>query len=406
MPKKKKTRGHPSRRPATTDQLSPLRAGGRVLGDLQVPFRRFLEAEVAEVGEDESVLPVEDLEARLMESLGWFALTFELDLVPATARVFTAAELSELFTEIVPAVAEHNELDPQELVDETRLAWTSYLMFLGETEEWSGEPEQLADCLDVASGGVGGTASEAGSVLDALAAAEDAVPVAERLEDLTVLPVVAAALTVVDELAAGLDLNGSPLAGSPAVELLRSRLGETVPEVDPVALLVDLQTGGFVVVVDTDGADGTGGRTTVPDATDPERRYQLATTFLAAVVSSVLAACPSPGAIVGALSAVASAVLDPMTSGRLRELLEQTGDESELPVALETVHRLVDLGVLSSVEPWTARPGFAGAVLDVVQGFFAPDQAADDENPHDENPDDGNPDGAPDEGPPEPAPQG
>ena len=60
----------------------------------------------------------------------------------------------------------------------------------------------------------------------------------------------------------------------------------------------------------------------------------------------------------------------PMTSGRLRELLTETGDEADLPRTLETVDRLVGLGVLSPVEPWTTRAGLAGAVLDVVDGFF------------------------------------
>ena len=107
-------------------------------------------------------------------------------------------------------------------------------------------------------------------------------------------------LELLDEVAAGIDLGGAPLVESPVAELLRSGVGETVPELDPVALLVDLQANGFVVVEQD--------RTSVPDATGTDRRYQVATTFLAAVVSSVLAACPSPGAIVGAvLSPAASA---------------------------------------------------------------------------------------------------
>ncbi|WP_432560942.1 hypothetical protein [Kineococcus sp. SYSU DK003] len=363
MPKKKKSRGHPARHLDAASQLSPLRAGGRVLGDLQVPFRRFLEEELSE---DETVLEAADLEARVMESLGWLVLTFGYEPVPATGRRFTPDDLAELFTEIVPAVAEHNELDPQELVDETRLAWTSYLMFLGESDQWAGDPGELADCLDVASGGVGGTVSGQGSVLDALAAAEAAQPVAGRLADLLDLPVVTAALAAVDELAVGVELGGAGLADGPAVEVLRSRLEPFGAEIDPVTLLLDLTSSGFVVVDDD--------RTTVPDAGDPERRYQLATTFLAALVSGTLAACPSPGAIVGALSVVASAVLDPITTGRLRELLAETGDEEELPAALAVVTRLVDVGVLSAVEPWTARPGFAGAVHDVVEGFFGSEQ--------------------------------
>ncbi|WP_380170404.1 hypothetical protein ACFEMC_15165 [Kineococcus sp. DHX-1] len=366
MPKKKKPRGHPARHPAAGNQLSPLRAGGRVLGDLQVPFRRFLEAERAEdaeadAGELSLELPVEDVEARLMESLGWLVLSLESDLVPAAARRFDPADLSELFTEIVPAVAEHNDLDPQELVDETRLAWTSYLMFLGESEQWAGEPEELADCLDVASGGVAGAVAGQGSVLDALTAAEAAVPLTDRLEDLRSLDVVAAFLAAVDELAAGVDLAGSELPESPVVEVLRSRLAD-VPEVDPVALLLDLLADGVLVVQD--------GRASLPDAEDPDRRYQLATFFLASLVTGVLADCPSPAAIVAALSVVTSAVLQPMTAGELRGYLEESEEGDEAPAALAVVRRLVDLGVLSPVEPWTARPGTAGAVLDVVDGFF------------------------------------
>ncbi|MEZ0166141.1 hypothetical protein AB2L27_15385 [Kineococcus sp. LSe6-4] len=369
MPKKKKHRGHPARQPVAGNQLSPLRAGGRVLGDLQVPFRRFLEAERAEDGEQDPAelpgeLPVEDVEARLMESLGWLVLSLEADLGPAAARTFDPGDLAELFTEIVPAVAEHNGLDPQELVDETRLAWTSYLMFLGESEEWAGEPEALADCLDVASGGVGGAVAGQGSVLDALTAAEAAVPPADRLEDLRALDVVAAFLAGVDELAAGVDLAGTELPESPAVEVLRSRLAD-VPEVDPVALLLDLVADGVLVVRD--------GRALVPDAADPDRRYRLATFFLASLVTGVLADCPSPAAIVAALSVVTSAVLQPMTAGEVRAFLEESEEAGELPATLAVVRRLVDLGVLSPVEPWTARPGTAGAVLDVVDGFFRPE---------------------------------
>ncbi|PRY14485.1 hypothetical protein [Kineococcus rhizosphaerae] len=368
MPKKKKPRGHPARHAqalSPTSQMSPLRAGGRVLGDLQIEFRRFLEAELEQDGPDEEVMPVEDVEARLMESLGWFALSFELDLVPATARRFAPADLAELFTEIVPSVAEHNELDPQELVDETRLAWTSYLMFLGESEQWAGEPEELADCLDVASGGVGGAASGQAGVLDALAEAEAKVPLADRYADLRALPVVQGFLAAFDELAAGVDLRGAELAESPAVDVVRGKLSD-VHEVDPVALVLDLAANGSLTV--------DGDRTVIADADDLERRYQVATFALAAVVTGVLASTSSPAAIVGALTVVTSSVLQPMTSAELRGFLEDSGDAAEFEVTAGRVARLVELGVLSPVEPWTARPGFAGAVLDVVDGFFRPEE--------------------------------
>jgi hypothetical protein len=339
MSKKKKPHGHPARREVAPNQLSPLKAGGRILGEQQIPFRRFLETEFADEPE---VLPLEDLEARLMESLGWLALSFGYDLVPATGRRFAGADLAELFTEIVPQVAEDNDLDPQELVDETRLAWTSYLMFLGESETWVGEPEELADCLDVASGGVGAQAEMTGTVLDSLAAAEARVDLPERLADLLALPTVAAAVEAVEELGAEAADRFTP-----------------VPEFDAALFLTAL---------------GESDLFSPGELSRDEHRYQVATAYLAALVTDVLAACPSPGAIVGALSVVASSVLDPMASPRLRELLEQSEEGSEYDAALATVTRLTELGVLSSVEPWTARPGFAGAVLDVVEGFFAPDE--------------------------------
>lgn len=373
MPKKKKSHGHPAHRGGSGTAMSPLRAGGRVLGDLQVPFRRFLEAELAEQDDPDggpaagpsaqAPLDVGDVEARLMESLGWLVLSLELDLVPASARWFSAEALQELFSEIVPAVAEHNELDAQELVDETRLAWTSYLMFLGETEQWGGEDEELADCLDVAAGGVGATAAATASVLDALRAAEDAVPGEARLADLTSLPWVAAALDALDEIAAGVDAAPDTAGEAPAVAVLRTRLAPFDLPLDPAAEWENLQRNGFATTVD--------GRTQIPRVTEPDHRCDLATVFAASVVSGTLAAAEEPGAIVGALSALTSAVLDPMTSGRLRELLTEAGDEAQVPAALAAVHRLVGLGVLSSVEPWTARAGLAGAVLDVVDGFFA-----------------------------------
>ncbi|GAA0293203.1 hypothetical protein [Kineococcus aurantiacus] len=376
MPKKKKSRGHPARHAEALSQMSPLRAGGRVLGDLQIPFRRFLEAEfdqdAQEAGQEQDApMPVEDVEARLMESLGWFALSFGFDLVPATATRFAAADLAELFTEVVPAVAQDNGLDPQELVDETRLAWTSYLMFLGESEQWAGEPEELADCLDVASGGVGGSASGQAGVLDALAAVEARVPLADRLADLEGLPVVAAFWRAFDALAAGVDLQGREPADSPAVDVLREEFS-AVPEVDPVAVLLDLAGDGVLTFE--------GGRTAVVDAQDPERRYQVATFALATVVTGVLATTTSPAAVVGALTVVTSSVLQPMTSAELRASLEASGDAEEFEATRERLARLVELGVLSPVEPWTARPGLAGAVLDVVDGFFRPTDEDEDED--------------------------
>ena len=381
MPKKKSRRTAVRARPAG---LSPLRTGGRALGALQVPFRRFLEAEQEEdEREGEVALPAGDLEARLMESLGWLLIDAGVDPAPDSADSFRAADLHVLFSELVPAVAEHNGLDPQELVDETRVAWTTYLMFLGESGAWRGEPEELADCLDVASGGVGGSASGQASVLDALQAAEVAVPLERRLEDLLSVPVVAAVVAAHDRLAAGVDVGDDPLEGPAAV--VREALAPFGDALDADTLWIDWQRSGVVSVV--------GGRTAVEAADRPEHRFVIATTALRAVVEEALAASASPAGVVGALAVVASSVLDPLTTGGLHEVMARTGDEERLEDALATVARLAELGVLSPVEPWTARPGLASAVHDVVAGYFAADDE-DDEDEDDDHEDDGDERGA------------
>ncbi|WP_337059913.1 hypothetical protein [Kineococcus sp. G2] len=366
MPKKKK----PARRttgPRPAPGLSPLRAGGRALGDLQVEYRAFLETE-----EDEAVLEPGDLEARLMESLGWLLLDTGEPVERSSATYFSAAELRALFTELVPAVAEHNDLDAQELVDEVRVAWTTYLMFLGESGAWRGAPEELADCLDVASGGIAGTASDQRSVLDALEAAALAVPAEDELRDLRTVPVVTGALEALDALRAGIPVGEEPVVDGPVVDALRAGVGEAL---DPVALWLDWTASGVVEVVD--------GRTHVPGPVDAlhdvDNRRDVAAGVLSTAVTNVLAASSTPAAVVGGLSVVTASVLDPMTTPQLRAVLESTGDGDELPAALETVRALGELGVLSTVEPWTARPGVAGAVHDVVSVFFAEDRDDEDE---------------------------
>ncbi|MGI4896460.1 MAG: hypothetical protein ACRYF3_15250, partial [Janthinobacterium lividum] len=263
MPKKKTTRHAHTGRPAGV--MSPLRAGGRALGDLQVPYRRFLLSEEETGAGDASVLPVADIEARLMESLGWLLLdggdATPRTVAPNSATVFSAGELRSLFTQVVPAVAEHNGLDAQELVDETRVAWTTYLMFLGETGAWQGESDDLGDCLDVASGGIGADVSAEASVLDALEAVALSVPLDDELAALSAVPIVAAGWRALDVLAAGVEAGAEPnLVDGPLVEVLRRELGDRM---DPVALLLDWLEAGTVEFVR--------GRTRVPVGKDPAR---------------------------------------------------------------------------------------------------------------------------------------
>lgn len=186
MPKKKTSRrGTPSRPPVPR---SPLRTGGRALGDLQVPFRRFLEADVDEA--DDDWLSPGDVEARLMESLGWLLLAQGEEVGPSSATTFTPDELGDLFEVVLPDVAEANDLDLAELREEVATAWMSYLEFLGESGGWVGPDEQLADCLDVVAADADGGAGE--SVLDELAAVVAGVTLEEELAALRAVPVSAA----------------------------------------------------------------------------------------------------------------------------------------------------------------------------------------------------------------------
>jgi len=185
VPKKKTSRrGTPSRPPVPR---SPLRTGGRALGDLQVPFRRFLEADVDEA--DDDWMSPGDVEARLMESLGWLLLAQGEEVGPSSATTFTPDELGDLFEVVLPDVAEANDLDLAELREEVATAWMSYLEFLGESGSWVGPDEQLADCLDVVAADADGGAGE--SVLDELAAVVAGVTLAEELAALRTVPVAA-----------------------------------------------------------------------------------------------------------------------------------------------------------------------------------------------------------------------
>jgi ribosomal protein L12E/L44/L45/RPP1/RPP2 len=186
VPKKKTSRRGASPRPSAP--RSPLRTGGRALGDLQVPFRRFLEADVDET--DGDWMTPGDVEARLMESLGWLLLAQGEDVVPSSATHFAPAELDDLFEVVLPDVAEANDLDVTELREEVATAWMSYLEFLGESGSWLGADEELADCLDVVAADVDGAGQ---SVLDELAAAVAGVTLEEELAALRAVPAAAAA---------------------------------------------------------------------------------------------------------------------------------------------------------------------------------------------------------------------
>ncbi|WP_432548559.1 hypothetical protein [Kineococcus sp. SYSU DK004] len=150
MPKKKPARrrgGDPRRAPRPTGPQSPLKVGGKALGALQVPFRTWLEAQDA----DETWMDPGDVEARLMESLGWLVLEGRDEVVEGSGNHVAAGELTDLLWRTVPAVAEANDLDAGELAEEVATAWRLYLTFLDESGTWPGTGDDLADCLDAVS---------------------------------------------------------------------------------------------------------------------------------------------------------------------------------------------------------------------------------------------------------------
>ncbi|MFB9376050.1 hypothetical protein ACFFKU_00620 [Kineococcus gynurae] len=145
--------------------------GGRALGSGQVAFRAWLDAQ----DEDETWMSSGDVEARLMESLGWLLLEHDVEPAPGTATSFAAGDLDDLVARITPAVAEANDLPEDELLEEVETAWTSYLRYLDESGTWSGSEDELADCLDAVAGTPSGPPNVVSALLARLAADLDPV---------------------------------------------------------------------------------------------------------------------------------------------------------------------------------------------------------------------------------------
>ncbi|WP_369068333.1 hypothetical protein [Kineococcus terrestris] len=378
MPKKKLARRRPGGPQRPTGELSPVRAGGRALDGLQVPYRTFLELE-----EDETVMPAGDIEARLMESLGWFLLERGEDVVPAAARRFEADDLRGFLHELVPQVAQEHGVDPQALVDETRVAWTTYLMFLGESGQWEGQPEELAACLDVVSGGATGAEGDKHTVLDAVEAVAVAAGDDAERRALARLPFTRGVGALLDRLAAGEDVGTADVATGRGVDLVRGAVGEDGP--DATALWLEWLSGGVVEVEDgrtrvpgaRRGEDGADSGEDGADADEGDLDLDVARDVAVAWVGEQLAAAGSPAAVVGALTALAAAVVDPVDEAGLADTLAGSGDEALLPQVRAVVQRLADGGLLSGEAPWRADEGFARTVLQVLEQFFDPPSGGD-----------------------------
>lgn len=324
MPKKKKS----PRRPVTQAQLqSPLRVGGRALGELQVPFRTFLEREASE---DDPLTPA-DTEARLMESLGWLLIAEGEKPAASSATYFHASELHELFTVVVPHVAGGNDLWADELLEETMFSWLQFLSFLDAAGEWDGSPEEVLDCLHVAEGGL--PPSE--QMVAMYAAAAEVTD--EQLEaDLLPLPLVQAALAVLAGFSDGVPVTSREEPGPAALEVLAGA-AEWLPA---EALWADLVLSDLVVVRG-------GSARTNPRYADAGHLGSLA---LETHLGTVLEALP------GAEPAMAAV----LRAGVLRQ---------DVPDVDELTSRLVQARVLTDDTPRAVPAGLVPAVVSFTRNL-------------------------------------
>lgn len=325
MPKKKKS----PRRPVTQAQLqSPLRVGGRALGDLQVPFRTFLEREASE---DDPLAP-SDAEARLMESLGWLLIAEGEKPAASSATYFHAAELHELFTVVVPHVAGDNDLWADELLEETMFSWLQFLSFLDATGEWGGSTEEVLDCLHVAEGG-----TPPGEEMTAMYAAAAEVTHEQQVTDLTALPLVTAALEVLDGFSAGVPVT-SPEDPGPAATAVLAGAAQWLPA---EALWEDLVLSDLVLV-----RDGTA--RTNPRLADVEQF--LGSLALETRLEAVLDGLPDAGPAL-------AAVLRAGVLGR------------EVPDVDDLTEQLVASGVLTDASPRTVPTGLVPTVVSFARNL-------------------------------------
>lgn len=325
MPKKKKT----PRRPVTQAQLqSPLRVGGRALGDLQVPFRTFLEREASE---DDPLAPA-DAEARLMESLGWLLIAEGEKPTASSATYFHAAELHELFTVVVPHVAGDNDLWADELLEETMFSWLQFLSFLDATGEWDGSTEEVLDCLHVAEGG-----SPPGEEMTAMYAAAAEVTHEQQTADLTALPLVAAAQEVLAGFSDGVPVT-SPEDPGPAAQQVLARAGDWLPA---EALWEDLVLSDLVLV--RDGTARTNPRL-------PDVGWFLGSLALETRLEAVLAGLP------GAEPALAAVLRAGVLGG-------------DVPDVDDLTERLVASGVLTDASPRRVPAGLLPTVVSFARNL-------------------------------------
>lgn len=325
VPKKKKQ----PRRPITQAQLqSPLRVGGRALGDLQVPFRTFLEREASE---DDPLTPA-DTEARLMESLGWLLIAEGEKPAASSATYFHAAELHELFTVVVPHVAGDNDLWADELQEETMFSWLQFLSFLDATGEWDGSTEEVLDCLHVAEGG-----NPPGEEMVALYAAAADVTVEQQEHDLALLPSSAGAAAVLAGFADGVAVTSPEDPGAAGREVLAA----AAPWVPAEALWADLVLSDLVLVRDgtarTNPRTGSGG-------------HFLGSLALESHLGSVLDELP------GAEPALAAV----LRAGVLRR---------DVPDVDQLTDRLVAAGILTDDTPRAVPAGLLPTVVSFVRNL-------------------------------------
>lgn len=318
VPKKKKSPRRPS--PPAQNQ-SPLRVGGRALGELQVPFRTFLEREASE---DDPLSPA-DTEARLMESLGWLLIAEGQKPTASSATYFQASELHDLFTEVVPVVAGDNELWADELLDETRFAWLQFLSFLDGADHWDGSLGEVLDCLHVADGG-----SPPDETMLRMYEAAAAVGPERQGADQGAVPAVGAAAAALRAFDDGLRVDSDEEPG----EVVLGALAGVAEWLPATVLWEDLVSSGLLVV--RGGVARPAG----------DRGDEL---FLGSVVvTSVLAE------VVDELPDAAAAVVAVLRAGTLGE---------EVPDVDDLTETLVRVGVLTDDSPRRVPEGLLPAVV-------------------------------------------
>ena len=347
-----------NRRPGTPRRHGTATAhlGNRALLALAAPFTTWL-AESTDAGQDGALAPADVLTV-LAESMDWLLKrTRTTQVGPQTATRWNPDDLELLLTEldspVLAAFARQQEWDEDDLVDAVAEAWQLFLLFLEDTDRWSGPREELEECL---------------AVLDDSTAADVALAAAETVDDeeedaaLAAVPLTARIGAVLDDPAITGDAPDDLLATMQELELLDEEL-----QPGPAAQawrsgdaqeLRELRRDALTVwVLEQLGGDGPG-----------EEEDDAVPALLVAVLTSALAG-------------------DPVEPGALAELLPEDEEHAfdasvAVPAATALLERLTAARVLDLDGGYTAPRGLWPALANVVVALAGDDHDHDDEDGH------------------------